>query len=134
MADSATNAERRRYYAEYREKNRYRIANHRREWAETTRHGPGFAAWRQAAWRTQDGRCYLCQRELGPELRAIVEHDHRCCPNNKTCAVCRRGLACDRCNNVLGLVGDDPEALELIARNLRPALDAVTARLDGRTA
>ena len=120
--------------AEYRDKNRYRIANQRRKWAETQRHGRGFNAWRQAAWDAQDGKCYLCQRELGPDLRAIVEHDHRCCPNNKTCETCRRGLACDRCNNVISLVDDDPEVLELIARNLRPVMDAVTARLAARTA
>lgn len=110
----------------WREKNRYHVSAYHRQWREDAKHGHGVRA---VMWREQDGCCYLCGRELGPHRMAVIEHDHRCCPPNKSCAVCRRGLACYPCNSIIGLAADDPDLLETIARNLRPALAAVTERL-----
>lgn len=62
----------------------------------------------------QDGRCAICNGDFGEETPRI-DHDHRCCPTDKTCGLCVRQLLCNRCNVVLGLIGDDPHiALALI--------------------
>lgn len=106
----------------------YDTSEYYRQW-RADRHRGDLVAARQAMWDAQDGKCYLCERELGPERRAIVEHDHRCCPPNRSCDICRRGLACDLCNWLVGQVGDDPDLMVLIAGNLRAAKEAVTARL-----
>jgi hypothetical protein len=111
--------------AAWREKNRFAVNDSIVQW----RHGPGFAAWRRAAWIKQGGKCYLCQRELSPDLMPVVEHDHRCHPSGTSCDVCRRGLACNPCNRLIAIARDDPDRLETIARNLRSALDAVTKRM-----
>lgn len=79
-------------------------------------------------WHGQDGRCYLCGDSVAQDV-AILEHDHRCCPPMYFCRYCIRGVACPRCNHVIGHAGDDPARLELIARNLRAALTETDARL-----
>jgi len=111
---------------EYRERHRYRLAANQRIGRDRKWHGPGVRA---ALWKAQDGNCYLCERPLGPELKAVIEHDHRCCPQNRSCEICRRGLACGPCNTIIGLARDDSDLLERIAVNLRPAVAMVTARL-----
>jgi hypothetical protein len=82
-----------------------------------------------AHWHRQDGHCYLCGELLALE-EAILEHDHRCCPNGKWCPRCVRGAAHPTCNAAIGYVLDDPDRLETIARNLRAKL----AEMDGRLA
>ena len=71
----------------------------------------------------QDGRCYLCTEPFRAEEKGAVhiEHDHRCCPSGYSCERCRRGLACRRCNMLVGKVLDDPALLRLIAGNLEKA-------------
>lgn len=113
--------------AEWREQNRYHSMAYHRAWRDRAKHGRDDV--RAALWREQAGKCYLCERPLGPNLMAIVEHDHRCCPTGKSCAVCRRGLACQPCNALIGFADDDPDRLTLIAQNLRAAQESVTTRL-----
>jgi hypothetical protein len=43
--------------------------------------------------------------------------------------LCRRGLACNRCNTLIGTVADDPELLRRIAGNLELVLAATALRL-----
>jgi hypothetical protein len=74
-------------------------------------------------WDAQLGRCYLCREPLNPE-KAVIDHDHGCCPENASCSYCRRGLACHACNMLIGLARDDPDRLALIAVNLRAAVTA----------
>lgn len=91
---------------------------------------------KQAMLDTQDGRCYLCGDSLTYD-KAVIEHDHRCCPPVPTrrgvrtgsCPYCRRGLACGRCNTLIGMAGDDPGRLRRIADALAAAQAAVDARL-----
>lgn len=65
----------------------------------------------------QSGRCYLCERPMGGNIH--VDHDHGCCPGKRACGSCIRGLACQKCNQGVGQFGDDPDLMELVARNLR---------------
>lgn len=109
------------------EETNYKHAAYQRAYRERANHGRSGV--RAELWRKQDGLCYLCQRELGPHRMAVIEHDHRCCPPARSCDVCRRGLACGPCNRIIAFVSDDPALLELIAANLRNAVNEVTARL-----
>lgn len=92
-------------------------------------HGLRPADW-DAMWKAQEGRCYLCDDELSPDQKAVhVDHDHECCPRRKSCPLCRRGLACAKCNQLVGLAEDDPARLETIAAALRPARIAAADRI-----
>lgn len=128
----ARQRERRRVDPEkYREMQRpWREANKgRRCQAEMIRrHGPEIVAEWPAMWQDQKGRCYLCRRELDPKA-THVDHDHRCCPPKTSCTRCRRGLACNPCNILIGQASDDPALLRLIAGNLEAVLAVITERL-----
>jgi hypothetical protein len=54
-------------------------------------------------YQRQEGLCAICRRRV----KLVVDHDHGCCPNSKTCGRCVRGLLCDRCNTGLYLL-DEP--------------------------
>lgn len=49
----------------------------------------------------------------------IVDHDHDCCPGEKSCAKCRRGVLCTYCNMVLGNAFDRIEILQSAIEYLR---------------
>jgi hypothetical protein len=130
------------YDRRYREANRqttqakdrrryWRDPDHRRAAGEAYRHGPGIAEWVARAWVDQSGCCYLCEQPLDRQL-AHIDHDHRCCPTDSSCSLCRRGLACSRCNTVIGRVKDDPDLLVVIARNLGAVLPVIAARIDAK--
>ena len=40
-----------------------------------------------------------------------IDHDHSCCPGEKSCGDCIRGLLCSACNLVLGHADDRPDVL-----------------------
>lgn len=93
------------------------------------RHGMQPEDWAQLR-EEQDGCCYLCGDDLPDDTRLIhIDHDHSCCPRNYSCGTCRRGLACNRCNQAIGLAGDDPDRMERMAGNLRSAKREVAARM-----
>lgn len=78
----------------------------------------------------QQGLCYLCGDPLPDDrARVAVDHDHRCCPRKKSCEYCRRGLACNRCNLLIGWAKDDPQLLRLIADKLEAVITAATRRI-----
>lgn len=55
----------------------------------------------------QGGRCAICHAtECSTGKRFAVDHDHDCCPGQKTCGKCVRGLLCNNCNRLLGYLGD----------------------------
>ena len=92
-----------------------------------THHGPSIHEWIAERLAAQDGRCYLCGGQLGRRL--VVDHDHSCCPEGFSCPACRRGLACDRCNRLIGQVDDDPALLRRIADALEAASGPARARI-----
>lgn len=50
----------------------------------------------------QGGRCYICQRSTGAQKALAVDHDHDCCPGQRSCGQCVRALLCGPCNVTLG--------------------------------
>jgi hypothetical protein len=56
----------------------------------------------------QSNLCPVCGDELPADLSAIVDHDHNCCPETKTCGVCVRALLHTRCNTLVGYVEKQP--------------------------
>lgn len=59
--------------------------------------------------------CQIC----GSYEKPSIDHDHSCCPGNKSCGKCIRGILCRACNSGIGMLRDDPEILEAGARYLR---------------
>ncbi|WP_121160612.1 endonuclease domain-containing protein [Micromonospora pisi] len=64
------------------------------------------ADW-QALWDSQDGLCALCFTGLD-ETRMAVDHDHRCCPGERSCGRCVRALLCRKCNTNVGWLEAQP--------------------------
>ncbi len=53
----------------------------------------------------QGGGCAVCgSLDSGGKGRFHVDHDHSCCPTEKTCGKCVRGLLCSQCNVRLGVL------------------------------
>ena len=58
---------------------------------------------------SQDNKC-PCGRNF-TDYVPQVDHDHSCCPGNESCGKCVRGLLCQRCNMVAGMLEEDPRLL-----------------------
>lgn len=103
-----------------------------RRWREANvnRHGMSRVEWLEIIDR-QGGCCYLCSEplDLVTPRKVHVDHDHRCCPGNRSCRYCRRGVACHACNSAIGILRDDPARLRRIADNLEAARADVGRRL-----
>lgn len=52
--------------------------------------------------------CSICG---ATDRRFHVDHDHGCCPGQRSCGECVRGLLCSQCNQALGLFGDRTDIL-----------------------
>lgn len=61
--------------------------------------------------KEQNGGCAICGATPA-DRRLGVDHDHKCCPANKSCGACVRGLLCDNCNKGIGNLRDDIAILE----------------------
>jgi endogenous inhibitor of DNA gyrase (YacG/DUF329 family) len=103
-----------------------------RGYRKLSAHGTDYDGLIAALWDVQDGKCYLCRDPLlRDQPREVhLDHDHRCCQLAKSCERCRRGLACRRCNYLIGLAKDDPDCLRRIADGLEKAISGVTVRLE----
>lgn len=130
----------RRYFAKKREED----PDYWRQWRRNVstdlkyRHSitwPQF--WEKLA--KQDGCCYLCLRLLDVEASRgfHIDHDHSCCPGERSCGKCIRGVACHGCNAGIGHFGDDPDQMERVAVRLRAANERLrqerAARVDEKT-
>lgn len=67
--------------------------------------------------KSQNGVCKICGNK--DYKRLSVDHDHSCCPGEKTCGNCTRGLLCSRCNKALGAVEDSVELLQKMIAYLK---------------
>ena len=59
----------------------------------------------------QAGRCAICLGPMTGTREPAVDHDHACCPGQRSCGRCVRGLLCRRCNSILGYARDDSNVL-----------------------
>jgi hypothetical protein len=117
-----------------REDNRKRYAANPAKWHADglkRKHGLDDAGWARM-WEEQEGLCYLCHREMDPSNTrdAVVEHWHGCSAHGPkfSCSGCRRGLACNACNVIVGMARDNPELLRVVADNLEKANAVVQVR------
>ncbi len=55
--------------------------------------------------------CAICKVPL-THVDAHIDHDHSCCPGQKTCGECVRGILCMSCNHMLGKAKDDVLVLQ----------------------
>jgi hypothetical protein len=67
----------------------------------------------EALLAAQGGVCAICgSKDPGSRVELFsVDHDHRCCPGQRSCGQCIRGLLCVHCNMGLGKFGDNRERL-----------------------
>lgn len=74
--------------------------------------------------RAQKKRCAICGKKeaardaWGGIKRLAVDHDRSCCPTDKTCGNCIRGLICQKCNILVGLADENPDLLVAAAAYL----------------
>jgi hypothetical protein len=53
----------------------------------------------------QQNACAMCHTRFEEEQPIFIDHDHACCPDEKSsCGKCVRGLLCLSCNTALGLI------------------------------
>lgn len=96
------------------------------QWLKSA-HGMAPEQW-AAMWAEQEGHCYLCERPL-PENRSkvVIDHDHTCCREKRSCGLCRRGLAHVNCNTWAGLLGEDIALMRRALDNFERAHDTTMA-------
>ncbi len=121
--------ERRRASAERQRQTNLKLPGQQRLAAQRHIHGPDWETAYRTMWEAQNGLCYLCDRVLADDSSTHIDHDHRCCRAHKSCSYCRRGLACKQCNQIIGLAGDDPQKLRLVADRLEAVLATMPARI-----
>lgn len=47
------------------------------------------------------------------EYNYVIDHDHSCCPQGRSCVKCRRGLLCSSCNIGIGNLKDSTDLLRM---------------------
>jgi hypothetical protein len=58
-----------------------------------------------AMLEAQGHACEMCHQPFKEDQPIFIDHDHACCPDEKSsCGRCRRGLLCLRCNTALGYI------------------------------
>jgi hypothetical protein len=61
----------------------------------------------QELWDLQNGKCAVCNKTFSSIKDIHIDHDHKCCPQAKSCYRCTRGLLCFLCNQGLGQFRDN---------------------------
>jgi hypothetical protein len=91
--------------AAYREKYPDRVRQTKRnQWL--SQNFKRTSEWYEETLVSQGGHCALCEAVPSEGKRFQIDHDHSCCPTDKThrktCGKCIRGLLCEGCNTFLG--------------------------------
>ena len=65
----------------------------------------------------QSGKCAICRGNEtittnGIVKKLAVDHNRSCCPGNKSCGSCIRGLLCYACNNGIGIFRDSVDFMQ----------------------
>ena len=134
----ATGMTRREYMREYYRKNRDKIRSAQRDYyalkgsaiRERANSNRETLGWPRELKRfgispedyarmlaEQGGVCAICGEPPEGE-RLAVDHGHACCPGDKSCGKCVRGLLCRRCNPLLGLAKDSTATLSAAIKYL----------------
>ena len=86
----------------------------------------------------QGGVCAICGTDQDSGRgRFHIDHDHACCPTDKTCGKCLRGILCSLCNTRLGVWESEwrLKAMEYLTKyateNLRAVLYDTIIEPDG---
>ena len=96
--------------SEYNRRWRERHPEKYRESKLKHRYGLTIARWNELLL-LQGERCAICQTDEPGGINWHVDHDHACCPTDRTCGKCVRGLLCGKCNQLLGTAKDDVSIL-----------------------
>jgi|SRR5579863_877234 len=83
--------------------------------------------WYNQTLMDQNYVCKICELPDPRGGRLAVDHDHNCCPGQKSCGDCVRGLICTTCNTGMGNFHDD---IDLLYRAIQ-YLEAYEATLKG---
>lgn len=67
---------------------------------------------RDSIWENQKRKCPVCHKDLDYK-DIVVDHDHKCCPGERSCGKCIRGLLHNRCNRGLGIFYDSIQQMEM---------------------
>lgn len=62
--------------------------------------------------------CAVCKQPNRHKKGFHVDHDHSCCPGQKSCGKCVRGVLCNGCNAALGHAEDSPDRLRQLIQYL----------------
>lgn len=60
----------------------------------------------------QNHRCAICDGDDPHSQNWCVDHDHSCCPTQRCCGKCIRGILCANCNRGLGAFKDTPKLFD----------------------
>lgn len=61
----------------------------------------------------KDKTCEICEEPVSEgKGNFAIDHDHSCCPGDKTCLSCVRGILCQPCNTGLGSFRDNLKTLQ----------------------
>lgn len=90
-----------------------------RLWGYRLWHAHGLTVERyHSILEKQGGVCVICgsddpqhSDDRAKKVRFVVDHDHDCCPEARSCGNCIRGLVCHPCNRLMGQAHDDPDIL-----------------------
>jgi hypothetical protein len=75
-----------------------------------------------ALFDSQGRCCAICRTDTPGFDRWATDHDHSCCPGQRTCGKCVRAILCITCNTMVGFIESNPnfaEALNYVASNPR---------------
>jgi hypothetical protein len=62
-----------------------------------------------------NGKCWICK--ISDAIH--IDHDHSCCPEERSCGNCVRGVLCSNCNTAIGLLNDSEVLLNEAKKYLK---------------